>query len=330
MSSAKHAVTDDQIFAIEHIQPFQIALASVSMLCSGSVIYILIQYYNDLVRGKPFIHLLLMMAISDTMSSLALSFGFPKDNVLCSIQGFLYIFFERLSWFWLDALVIMLYYFAMYHKVLLSLKQIHYIIWPLSIVLQILPFSTKSGYGSPVDDLIDDDVQIGVCVYSVYHGSLNSYYLWTIMAFTVELLVSFLLVLGLTIRILCFGRTPNNGNVMTLLPVVSTVRETLILYPLAQLITTIPGIIYDIYHVFYFQTHNNFPKHYVSRQDLLVAITPLNSILFTIIFYAKTGEALTKWKEIYGICKYKLFMVFIKNYNNDDNDNIYRDSSIEV
>jgi len=326
MSSARHTVTDDQIFAIENIQPFQIALASVSIVCSGSIIYILIQYYNDLVRGKPFIHLLLMMAISDTMSSLALSFGFPKDNALCSIQGFLYIFFERLSWFWLDALVVILDYFAMYHKVLLSIKQIHYIIWPLSIVLQILPFTTSTGYGSPVDDLIDDDIQIGICVYSVYHGSLDSYFVWTIMAFTVELLLSFLLVLGLTIRILCLGRQPENGNVMTLLPVVSTVRETLILYPLAQLITTIPGIIYDIYHVFYFQTHGNFLKHYVSRQDLLVAITPLNSILFTIIFYAKTGEALIKWKEIYGICKNKLFRVFI----NDDNDNIYRDSSIEV
>jgi len=126
--SSKHAVTDDQIYAIDYIEPFQIILASVSMLFSGSIIYILIQYYNDLVRGKPFIHLLLMMAICDTMSSLALSFGFPRDNALCSIQGFLYIFFERVTWFWLDLLVVQLYHFTRYHKVLLSLNQIHCVI----------------------------------------------------------------------------------------------------------------------------------------------------------------------------------------------------------
>lgn len=326
MSSEKHAVTDDMIYAIDHVQPFQITLAVISVLFSGSVIYILTKYYNELVRGKPFIHLILMMAISDTMSSLALSFGFPKNYAACSIQGFLFIFFERLSWFWLDFLVIQLYYFSRYQKLLFTIQQIHYIVWPFNIILQLLPFTTKTGYGSPTDDLLDDQIQIGICVYSVYHGSLDDYFVWTIFALTVELLFSFCFVLGMTIRILlmflCLGK---NDTLMTLFPVVSTIRETVIWYPLAQLITTIPGIVYDIYHVWYLQTHDQiFPKNYVSRQDILVAITPLNSILFAIIFYAKTGEALTKWKEI---ARYLL----MKNNHDDDDDRLQpRNSSIEI
>ena len=61
------------------------------------------------------------------------------------------------------------------------------------------------------------------------------------------------------------------------------------------------------------------PKHYVSRQDLLIAITPINSILFTIIFYAKTNEALLKWKS--------LFM----KINDDSDDRLWSvDSNVEI
>jgi hypothetical protein len=83
-------------------------------------------------------------------------------------------------------------------------------------------------------------------------------------------------------------------------PVVSSVKKTIIFYPISQLITALPGIIYALYHVWYFNTHHgNFPKHYVFRQDLLVAITPINNIIFAVIFYTKTDEAIRKWKEIY-------------------------------
>ena len=190
-SSSKIAVTDDMIYAIDHIQPFQIILAAISVVFSGSVIFILTKFYNDLVKGKPFIHIILMMAISDTMSSLSLSLGFPTNKALCSIQGFTYIFFERCTWFFLDFLVIQLFHFARYEKLLFSIRMIHYIVWPTSIILQILPFFTKNGYGSPTDDLQDDTTQVGVCFFSRYHGSLDAYFFESIL-FTIELLLSFL------------------------------------------------------------------------------------------------------------------------------------------
>jgi len=314
------SVTDDMLYAIDNIQTFQIVLAAISVVFSGSVLFILTHFYNDLVKGKPFIHIILMMAISDTMSSLSLSLGFPTNKVLCSIQGFTYIFFERCTWFFLDFLVIQLFYFARSQKLLFSIRTIHYIVWPTSVILQILPFLTKTGYGSPTDDLQDDTIQVGVCFYSRYHGSLDAYFLSSIF-FTIELLVSFFLVLGFTVGVSCLRNSANDTSlVMALLPVVSTIRETVILYPLAQLLTTIPGIVYAIYHIWYLHAHDGvYPKHYVSRQDLLIAITPINSILFTIIFYAKTKEALIKWKS--------LFM----KINDDSDDRLWSvDSNIEI
>lgn len=325
-SNGKYTVTDDMIYAINSIQPFQIALAVISIFFSGSVVFILLRYYNELVIGKPFVHIILMIAIADTMSSTALSFGFPKDDIICSIQGFTYVFFGRLSWLLLDVLVMQLYYFAKHQKLLFTIRQVHMIIWPFSILLQILPFITSNGYGSPTDDLQDDSVQVGICFYSRHKGSLNNYFLWSTMAFTVELFLSFIFILVTTIVIsFLFLRSSSSNDsslVMTLLPVVSTVQRTVIYYPISQLITTIPGIVYALYHVWYFQSHNqNYPKHYVSRQDLLVAITPLNNIFFTVIFYFKTDEAMQKWR----------YLLFGGIKNDADEDRLLSiDSSIEI
>lgn len=293
----ENEISDDMLFAIHDIEPFQVVIASLSVLLTGSVVFILIQNYNELVRDKPFVHIILMMALADTMSSIALAFGFPENDIVCTVQGFIFVFFGRLSWFFLDFLVIQLYYFAKYQKLFFTIWQIHYVVWPISILLQVGVFLTKNGYGNSQDDLIDDVHQVGVCFYSKQAGSLSSYFAWSTFAFTAELLISFLFILVVTIIVL-FLR--DNEDTSILVPVVSSVKKTIILYPISQLITALPGIIYALYHVWYFNTHDeNFPPHYVFRQDLLVAITPLNNIFFAIIFYTKTDEAMRKWKDIY-------------------------------
>ena len=78
---------DDYVFdytAINNVRIFTIVIASISILFPLSVVVILIQRYNTLVRGKSLIHYVMMIAIADTMTALTIAFGFPEAGPLCS------------------------------------------------------------------------------------------------------------------------------------------------------------------------------------------------------------------------------------------------------
>ena len=89
---------DNYVFdntAINEARIFTIVIASFSTLFPLSVVVILLQRYNTLVRGKSLIHYVMMIAIADTMTSISIAFGLPEAGPLCSAQGFLLIFFAR-------------------------------------------------------------------------------------------------------------------------------------------------------------------------------------------------------------------------------------------
>jgi hypothetical protein len=96
---------DDYIVTINKIEIAQVVFASISLLCSVSVIFILLYYYHKLYYGKLFSHYILIIAICDSITSFSFALGYPKDW-LCSIQGFLLIFFARMSWFYTVCLTI--------------------------------------------------------------------------------------------------------------------------------------------------------------------------------------------------------------------------------
>ena len=91
--------------AINNVRIFTIVIASISTLFPLSVVVILFQRYNALVRGKSLIHYVMMIAIADTMTALTIAFGFPDAGPLCTAQGFLNFFFARMSWFFTDVLI---------------------------------------------------------------------------------------------------------------------------------------------------------------------------------------------------------------------------------
>ena len=133
--------------AINNVRIFTIVIASFSIMFPLSVVVILFQRYNALVRGKSLIHYVMMIAIADTMTALTIAFGFPEAGPLCSAQGFLLFFFSRMSWFFTDVLIFQLFYIVVFKKYFLNVKYMHCIVWPLNILLQILPFTTGTGYG---------------------------------------------------------------------------------------------------------------------------------------------------------------------------------------
>lgn len=76
--------------AIEKCRIFTIILGSISIVFPLSVVVILIQRFDNLVRGKSMMHYILMIAIADTFTSFFISLGYPPPGIVCSIQGLSY------------------------------------------------------------------------------------------------------------------------------------------------------------------------------------------------------------------------------------------------
>lgn len=133
---------------IHNSEIFSMIVGSISALFPLSVVIILIQRYDTLVRGKSLIHYVLMIAIGDTLSALMIALGFPRGlSHLCSAQGFILVFCSRMSWFFTDVLIIQLFFVVVFQRYFLNVKSMHYIVWSLNILMQFLPYSTKTNYG---------------------------------------------------------------------------------------------------------------------------------------------------------------------------------------
>ena len=170
-------------------------------------------------------------------------------------------------------------------------------------------------------------IQPGICLYSRWEGSEDAYYYWSTFGFVLELFLSFIFVSTITILILCQKVPVNDTASLTtvLLPVINSVKATVIYYPLSQLVTFVPAIFYQLFHVLYIYHNGKYPPHYVSIQDILVAISPLNYIFFTIIFYCKTDKALEKYLYMFRY----VFNIRIEDKTINDDDDDDRISSIE-
>ena len=137
-------MSDDYHFqypAINDARIFTIVLASISLLFPLSVVIILIQRYGTLVRGRSLIHYVLMIAIADTMTALFCTFGYPASRAACSIQGFCFLFFSRMSWFYTDVLIFQLFYVVVFKRYFLDKRYMDVLVFTLNMVLALIPLS---------------------------------------------------------------------------------------------------------------------------------------------------------------------------------------------
>ena len=139
-------MNSDEKDTINNIEIAQTVLAVITFILSTSVVFILLYKYNVLVKGRVFVHSILMIALSDSFAAIAYTLGYPNEGHRCRIQGFILIFFNRNSWFWTDALMINIYSFIIYRK-LFTLKTMHIFIWTINIILQLLPIITNTYWG---------------------------------------------------------------------------------------------------------------------------------------------------------------------------------------
>ena len=287
--------TDDYEFdytAINNARIFTIVIASISALFPLSVVVILIQRYNALVRGKSLVHYVMMIAVADTMTALMMAFGFPERGLLCSAQGFLLLFFARMSWFFTDVLIFQLFYIVVFKKYFLNVTYMHCIVWPLNILLQILPYTTGTVYGTD-----NDGINTYICSLGKGTGSKKASHEWLQYAFNIEILVSFFIIITLS-AIVVFYSLNFKSTKTSHLYLAQRIQESwsiVILYPCAMLIAWVSGTIYAHYYNYLVVTGKKLPHHTFVIVDYLNAISALYGPLLALIFYTKTVDARRAW-----------------------------------
>lgn len=292
-------MTDDytvQYKALNNSKIFTIVFSSISLLFPLSVVIILIQRYNKLVRDKSLTQYIMMIAIADTMTILFYTFGYPlSGSVVCSIQGFCLLFFSRMSWFYTDVLIFQLFYIILFKKYFLDKRYMHLIVFTLNIILSLLPLSTGTGYGQDDDD---KGIPVGVCGFSRGKSDddevRNQWYLYV---FNIELYISFIFVSILSTIVAVYSLTVDNKKTSDVF-INEKVKDTwkvMILYPLAMIVSWLPSIAYGHYYDSYQNHYGKYPRDGILIHDYLQAVNNLYGPLLAIIFYTSTVNARKAW-----------------------------------
>lgn len=282
---------DIEISNIHNSEIFTIVLAVISGLFTLSVVFILLYKYKILVEKRDFVHYVLCIAISDLILCFFYALGFPKPGKLCSIQSFMTSFAARASWFYTDVLITQLCYLVVYKRHFLTLIHMHAIVWILNIILQFLPFATKTYYGSPASANIS-----GTCDFYT-KGSSNDVLVdkWNDATFNGWLYLSFITITLCSLFIVLYTRNITSRNTLSAsllnTSAFSEAWKTVVLYPIALLVAYIPAQIYALYY----NQYSGTAKIGIIA-NYLVALNSCYGLFLSIIFYTKTEGALNEWK----------------------------------
>ena len=184
-----------------------------------------------------------MIACCDFISSIVLGFGYPY-GAACLVQGYLVFFFLRAAWMWTLCLSYSLFSLIIHEKQFLKTNHQHMIIWPLSIVLELLPLSTNS-YGN---DIYDQGFSI--CNISYGDNKIMAE-LWIVIIFFIPLLIICISMFYFSYRVWY----KYHYHHAKLDPVISSAVECLSLYPIGMLITSLPVVICTFFFFFNNNTH---------------------------------------------------------------------------
>lgn len=299
------------------IEITQIIISVFSMLITGSVVFILIYRYNQLVIGKPFTHYVLMIAFSDTFVAFGYSFGYPS-GIACNIQAFVNIFFTRFSWMWTVILVANLTSFVIRRKFICTIFTSHYILWPVNIFLQFIIFSNGSSYGNYTPGY-------DTCNFNNEKDVLNSV-IWS--RYVSDLILQICLGLIFLCSLVTLGYSLYlkylDSYIARVVPLISEAWSTIILYPVSMILTYLPAEIYAFISSSIIINTGHEPNHQVIISNSLNLLIPFYGILLALIFYYKNEEARLEYSKIFR----NLFMLNNNRSVEDVQDPEKRPSSI--
>lgn len=285
-----------------------VLIAVIALICTSSVVFILCYEHAALLKGRPFIHFILNIAICDAFTSLSYSWGFvnPKRSFACKAQGFLSIYFSRASWLWTDVLISQLYYFVLYKELYLTMPVMHGIVWISNSILQFIPMMYVN-YGAWDDD--EDIVNNQLCFYSSQGNDAQAV---NISKFAYFFILSLSLGLNFIVCILIFCRTLRASRTGGPLLSRDDLWKKMILYPIGLMIAWVPNLFYNWFCDAYLNVDADLPRKYAVVDNYLTAINNLYGIILSIFFFTQNIDAR---RLFYIFIKHKIFCTY-----DDDSD----------
>ena len=287
--------------AINDAASFSIAIGAISILFPLSVVFILTYQYKKLVSGKPFMHYIMSIAISDAVVSLSISFGIPSNHALCYSQGFLFNLAGRASWFYTDVLILQLFSVIVYKKHFLTVYHMNYIIWGLNIFLQVIPYTTGASYGHSIG--AQNGNAVIRCVIT-HNEDVKNAFLWDNLTMNYEIIGSFIIIAVVTLSIVGYSIYIVRYDPLNIVAIhhINETRKTTILYPLSMLVAYVPSIIFASFVFNKTIEKTGSPGyHSVVILDYLFACNALYGVFLSLILYYKSPSARKEWMNLLSL-----------------------------
>ena len=253
----------------------------ISVLSSLSVVLTL--SFRSL-RKKLFMQIIAWIALSDLIANIVYcSIRRPNSNTpLCSLEGFINLYFYPVSWMWSTTLMALLNSLASTGKLPLSYLSLHVICWVFPLVLTVFNFAYKDGNTSTKER---NDYSYEVCTLGrstpekIYH--IISYYgLWMTC-------IGFMLAMYFKIR------SMDKVELKTNFPMWKNARDTLILYPVALFVCWAPHMVAVL--TAYFAPFAGLNTFYFAADVIKV----FHGTVTAVIFFYKSNEARNRWLKFF-------------------------------
>jgi hypothetical protein len=167
----------------------------------------------------------------------------------------------------------------------------HIIVSSLNIILQFLPYSTGTRYGDgDEDDSIENETR---CFLSKGKGKEKYVSKWGAYAFQYELIISLLIIIVLSIVVVFYSTRVKNldASQIYLAQRIKGSWSIVILYPLAMIVSWMPGVLAGLAGAIYKNNGYKLPPKHILLFDYFAAFNSKYGPFLALIFYTKTVDA---------------------------------------
>ena len=243
---------------------------------------------NLKLSANVYTHMILMLALSETIASIAYSLGFSTDPTTCTVQGAIMMFFVRAKWVWSALIEYQLYDLMVNNKKGLKLWQLHAVAWGISLMLELLPLADDVTYGT-------DDESYGILVCYFRSPNAQAASDWFAAVFFAPLVCCMIFMFYYSIRIWFRFRYYMSADAQTEGTVeVNRLLKTMILYPISTLVTTAPNMIGFVLYLTYPEVSS--PKTFYVSQTIMLCWSFTYGLFLCAIFFTFSQEAKRRWR----------------------------------
>jgi hypothetical protein len=264
----------------------EVTLASLSLVSSLAVVMTGLVFAE--MRGRLFMHIIFFISFSDMCASAFAILGFPTQGTLaCAVQSFMVTFFIKTTVFWNLMMCYQLYKIVISGSLGVTIKHMHFIIWPTSAFLSLLPLVTSTyGRSGP-------NSEVEWCL--LHENRVPLYIFWNAfdwIGFGVVLIL-IMVYLARQVRLKLQKGLDSEAS----LAVGWQIYYSLFLFPLVLFLTYSPIVIVNIV-VYFCDLSPEYTLQSGTEINLLSAVNDIAlfyGISLSVIFFWKSPEARKRW-----------------------------------